>query len=264
MSNFSTNNQPGFHYTNAGFTLGGDYWLTENFLVGLNTGYNHTSTGIGGTGGSINANSIPVNAYSCFTARGFYADAILGYTRNDYDLGRNIVFGTINRTAQGSTGGNQFQLAADTGYDFRVGNAIFGPTFSLYYLTLTTGSFTESNAGALNLSVPSQSASSVQTGLGARAVVKVQVGGVTLVPQVSAVWQHEYSDNTRGVDARLAIGGSPMSFQTSQAGKDFAVVGVDLSAKFTKNITANVGYTAEVGRSNSTNMGVNVGLRIAF
>jgi outer membrane autotransporter protein len=260
----TVNGLQGYRYTNAGFTLGADYWLLENFLVGVNTGYNHTGTDIGGTGGSINVNSIPFNAYSSFIAKGFYANAILGYTHSDYDLERNIVFGTINRTAKASTSGNQFQLAAETGYDFKSGNAIFGPTFSLYYLTLTTDAFTENNAGALSLRVPSQTADSVQTGLGARAALKTKVGGAIVVPQVSAVWQHEYSDNTRSVNARLAMGSSTINFRTKEAGRDFAVLGADVSAKFSKNITGNVGYTAEVGRSHSTNMGVNVGLRIAF
>jgi outer membrane autotransporter protein len=260
-----TSSQVAYRYTNAGFTLGADYWLLENFLVGLNTGYNNTGTNIGGTGGSININSIPFNAYSGFFTNGYYVNGIVGYTYNDYyNMERNIAFGTINRTAKASTSGNQFQLAAETGYDLKLGNAIINPLVSPYYATLSTGAFTETNAGALNLHVASQSASSVQTGLGARAGVRAKTGSVTFVPTVSAVWQHEYSDKTRGLDARLAQGSSNIALQTQEAGRDFAVVGVDLSAKFTKNIGANLGYTAELGRTHSTNMGVNVGLKISF
>ena len=126
----STSTQVGYRYTNAGFTLGADYWLLENLLVGLNTGYNHTGTGIGGIGGSIEVNSIPFNAYSCFFTKGFYVNGILGYTHNDYpSMERSIVIGTLNRTARASTTGNQFQMAAETGYDFKVGgNAIIDPT----------------------------------------------------------------------------------------------------------------------------------------
>jgi outer membrane autotransporter protein len=261
----STSSQVGYRYTNAGFTLGADYWILENLLVGLNTGYNNTGTDIGGTGGSINVNSIPVNAYSSFFSNGFYGNAILGYTYNDYyNMERNIVFGTINRTAKASTTSNQFQLAAETGYDLKMGNAIINPLVSLYYTTLSTGSFTETNAGSLNLRVPGQSATSVQTGLGARAGIKATKGNVTFVPTISAVWQHEYSDKTRGLDARLAQGSSTIALQTQEPGRDFAVVGVDFAAKFNKKVTANLGYTAEIGRSHSSNMGVNVGLRVAF
>ena len=151
-----TANMVGYRYKNFGFTLGADYWVMDNWLVGVNTGYSKTLTGIGGTGGDINANFIPFNAYTSFFVKGFYVNGTLGYTFSNYDMERNVAFGTINRTAQANTSGNQFQAAGETGYDFKVGNAIVGPTVSLQYATQTTGGFTESNAGALNLKVGSQ------------------------------------------------------------------------------------------------------------
>ena len=128
----------------------------------------------------------------------------------------------------------------------------------------TTQAFTESNAGALNLKVRSQTADSLQTGVGARASYQAKVGNVTVKPQLSVVWQHEYSDNTRGLNARLAQGSSTMNFRTDKLGRNFAVVSADVSARISKKFVAHVGYTAEVGRSNSSNQGVNVGLRFEF
>jgi outer membrane autotransporter protein len=256
--------QVGYHYKNFGFILGADYWIKDNFLVGLNTGYSHTGTAVGGTGGGINVNNIPVNAYSAFFVNGFYANGTLGYTYNHFDLQRNIVFGTINRTAKANTSGDQFQAAAETGYDIQVGKAIVGPTVSLQYAILNIRPFTETNAGALNLRVDSQTANSLQTGVGARASYQAKVGNVTVKPQVSVAWQHEYSDNTRGLNARLAQGSGTMNFRTDQPGRDFAVVSADISTRISKNLTANLSYTAEVGRSRSSNQGVNLGLRFEF
>ncbi|MBU4234030.1 MAG: autotransporter outer membrane beta-barrel domain-containing protein, partial [Proteobacteria bacterium] len=160
--------------------------------------------------------------------------------------------------------GNQFQAAGETGYDFKVGNAIVGPTVSLQYATQTTGGFTESNAGALNLKVASQTADSLQTGIGARVSYRAKVGNVTVKPQLAVVWQHEFSNNTRGVDARLAQGSSTMNWRTDKIGQDFAVVSFALPARVSKNLVAHVGYTAEVGRSKSSNQGINLGLRYEF
>jgi outer membrane lipase/esterase len=259
-----TTNTVGYHYKNFGFTLGADYWVMENWLVGVNTGYSKTLTGVGGTGGDINANVIPFNAYTAFFLKGFYVNGTLGYTFSNYDMERNVSFSTINRTAKANTSGNQFQVAAETGYDIKVGKAIVGPTVSLQYATQTTAGFTESNAGALSLRVDSQTADSLQTGIGARASYRAKVGNVTVKPQLAVVWQHEFSNNTRGVNARLAQGSSTMNFRTDKIGQNFAVVSFDLPARVTKNLMANVGYTAEVGRSKSSNQGVNLGLRYEF
>jgi uncharacterized protein with beta-barrel porin domain len=257
-------NLVGYRYKNFGFTLGADYWVTNNWLVGVNTGYSKTLTGIGGTGGDINANGIPFNAYTAFFLKGFYANGTLGYTYSNYDMERNVAYGTINRTAKGNTSGNQFQAAGETGYDFKLGNAIVGPTVTLQYATQTTGGFTESNAGALNLKVDSQTAYSLQTGVGARASYRAKVGNVTVKPQVAVAWQHEFSNDTRGVDARLAQGSTTMNWRTDKIGQNFAVVSVDVPARISKNLVANVGYTAEVGRARSSSQGINLGLRFEF
>lgn len=259
-----TANLVGYRYKNFGFTLGAEYWVMDNLLVGVNTGYSKTLAGVGGTGGDINANVIPFNAYSAFFMQGFYANATLGYTYSGYDMERNIAFGAINRTAKASTSGNQFQLGAETGYDAPIGNAVVGPAVSLQYVTQTTGAFTESNAGALSLRVGSQTADSVQSGLGARASYRARVGNVAVKPQLSVTWQHEFSDNPRGLNASLAAGGSTMNFRTDRIGQDFALISVDLPAKVTKDLVANLGYTAEVGRDKSSNMGVNLGLKLKW
>ena len=260
----TTTGQAGYHYKNFGFTLGADYWVMDNWLVGVNAGYSRDLTGVGGTGGDINANFIPFNAYSAYFVKGFYVNGALGYTFSNYDMERNVAFGTINRIAQANTTGNQFQAGGETGYDFTVGNAILGPTVTLQYATQTTAGFTESNAGALNLKVGSQSADSLQTGVGARASYRATVGSVAVKPQLSVVWQHEFSDNTRGLNASLAQGSPALNFRTEKIGQNFAVVSFDLPARITKNFVAHAGYTAEVGRDKSSNMGVNVGLKYAF
>jgi len=116
----------------------------------------------------------------------------------------------------------------------------------------------------LNLTVASQSADSLQSGVGARVSYPVKVGNVSVKPQLSVTWQHEFSDNTRGLNASLAAGGSTIKFRNDRIGQDFALVSVDIPAKVTKNLVANVGYTAEVGRDKSSNMGANIGLKLKF
>jgi len=260
----ATANQVSYRYLNTGFTLGMDYRLRDNLLVGLGTGYYRTSTHVGGTGGDIDVNSVPVTAYAAWQPGGYYLNGALGYAYHDYDLVRNITFGGIARTARASTHGNQIHAAVETGYDLKIGRVIVSPKASLNYISLETRSFTERNAGALNLAVAKQSAESLQTGLGGRLAGQGQVGQVTLTPQVYAVWQHEFSNRSRGISASLAPGGAPFTFQTDAPSRDFAVLGADLAARFSKKLTARVGYNAEVGRGGTVYQGVTAGLRLEF
>jgi outer membrane autotransporter protein len=116
----------------------------------------------------------------------------------------------------------------------------------------------------LNLKVDSQSAYSLQTGIGARGSYKAKIGSVTVKPQVAVTWQHEFSDNLRGLNANFAQGSPTMNFRTDRIGQNFAVVSADLPARISQNLVAHVGYTAELARSKSSNMGVNLGLKFEF
>ena len=62
-----------------------------------------------------------VAAYGSFTQGGFYADALAGYAYSNNQLQRQIsIPGLQPRTANGSTGANQFLGQVETGYKIGV------------------------------------------------------------------------------------------------------------------------------------------------
>lgn len=257
-------NQTGYNFTLGGFTIGADYRLRDNLLVGLATGYSNTSSGFYGSGGNVNANTVPFNAFAAYFPGSLYAYGSVGYALNLYDLKRGINFGGLARTASSSTTGNQFNLYGETGYDLRLSRFILTPSATLGYSALWVGGFTEQGAGSLNLKVASQSADSLQTGLGGRLTVPLKVGSVKLVPQGYAFYQHEFSNGSRSLNANLSQGSSTFNFQSDAAKRNFAVVGANVTVGIKKNLYAQVNYNAEVGRGNSTAQYVNAGLRYEF
>lgn len=104
----------------------------------------------------------------------------------------------------------------------------------------------------------------MQIGIGSRLTVPLQAGSVKVVPQAYASYQHEFSDNSRGLNARLNQGSSTFTFKTDSPKRDFAVVGASITLGLKKNLYAQVNYNAEVGRGNSTAHYVNAGLRLEF
>jgi outer membrane autotransporter protein len=257
-------NQTGYNFTLGGFTIGADYRLRDNLLVGLATGYSNTSSSFYGSGGNVNANTVPFNAFAAYFPGSLYAYGSVGYALNLYDLKRGINFGGLDRTASSSTTGNQFNLYGETGYDLRLSRFILTPAATLAYSALWVGGFTEQGGGALNLKVAAQSANSLQTGLGGRVTIPLKVGSVKVVPQGYVFYQHEFSNGSRGLNASLSQAGSSFSFQTDAAGRNFMVAGANLTVGLKKNLYAQINYNAEVGRGNSTTQYVNAGLRYEF
>jgi outer membrane lipase/esterase len=263
----SSDDQTGYDYTLAGFTLGVDRRLGKDLLVGLATGYSHNSAVFRGTGGNITNNTWPITAYAAYLPERGYAFASLGYSLNLFNLEREISFGSINRTAKGNTTGHQFNLYAEAGYDLKspkIKPVVVTPALSLAYSTISVDSFTEENAGALNLKVDGQNADSLQIGVGGKVAAPFKKGSMKVVPQAYAFYQHEFSNNSRGLDARLSQGSSTLTFTTDEPQRDFAVVGGNVTLFFKKNLSAMVNYNAEVGRGNNTVHQVNAGLRWNF
>jgi len=257
-------NQTGYNFTLGGFTIGADYRLRDNLLLGLATGYSNTSSSFYVSGGNVNANTVPFNAFAAYFPGSLYAYGSVGYALNLYDLKRGLNFGGLARTASSSTTGHQFNLYGETGYDLRLSRFILTPAATLAYSALWVGGVTEEGAGALNLQVAAQSANSLQTGLGARLTIPLQVGSVKVAPQGYAFYQHEFANGSQGLNASLSQGSSTFNFQTDAAKRNFAVVGANVTVGLTKNLYAQVNYNAEVGRGNYTAQNINAGLRLEF
>lgn len=203
----SSVNQTGYDFTLGGFTAGGDYRVADNFLLGLATGYSHTAAGFHGSGGTVNANTWPLNAYAAYFPGALYAYGSVGYALNLFDLERGLDFGGLSRTANSATTGHQFNLYGETGYDFKVGRSILTPAATLAYSRIWVNSFSEDNAGSLNLQVGSQSAASLQTGLGGRLTVPFPAGQVKVAPQVYAFY-HQFCGGGR--QPEFGIEGKPL------------------------------------------------------
>ncbi|MEW6657116.1 MAG: autotransporter domain-containing protein [Thermodesulfobacteriota bacterium] len=260
----NTVNQTGFDFTLAGFTAGGDYRVTDHLLLGLATGYSHAAAGFRGSGGALNANTWPLNAYAAYLPGSFYAYGSLGYALNLFDLERGLNFGGLSRTAKSSTTGHQFNAYGETGYDLKVWRYILTPAATLAYSHIWVDAFTEDDAGALNLQVGPQNADSLQTGVGGRLTLPLKVARVNLAPQAYAFYQHEFANGSRGLNAGLSQAGSTFSFRTDAPQRDFAVLGAAVAAELTPNLWARVNYSAEVGRSTYTAHYLQAGLRYEF
>jgi autotransporter-associated beta strand protein len=260
----SSVNQTGFNFNVAGFSAGADYRVRDDLLVGLATGYSHTGARFYGSGGGVETNTWPLTTYAAYLPQSFYAYGSLGYALNLFNLQRGINFGGLTRTAKSSPAGHQFNAYGETGYDLKTRPLVVTPVVSLAYSSLWVDGYTESSAGALNLKVASQNATSLQTGAGAKVAIPLQWGAVKVVPQTYATYQHEFANGSRGLDARLSQGSSTCTLKTDAAKRDFAVVGANVSILTKKNFGVQLNYNAEVGRSNYTAHSLNASLRWEF
>ncbi len=249
----------GSDFMTAGVTVGADYRLTQNFAVGLATGY--ANTGVDGAGdGKMNINHANASAYATWFDNGFYVNGIVGGGYSFYDLKRESLGGI----ARAETEGANFSGSIGAGYEHRTGPWTFGPIAALQYTTIGIDGFTEQ--GSLSpLKLSDQSESSFHSRVGARVSYAWKIGGVIVTPELRAQWRHEFQDSSRGIGASFAEDASAsFNVRGPEIGRDSLLLDVGASVRFSPRTSVFAYYTGNVGADNYTSHALNGGVRIAF
>lgn len=110
-----------------------------------------------------------------------------------------------------------------------------------------------------------QNTESERTAFGAKASYEWKIGNITLLPQVSAVWQHEFGDTAYSVVASLASGaGNSFTVQGPQIGRDSLLVGAGATFILNERVSTYVYYDGEFARTNYLSNNVSGGVRVTF
>jgi outer membrane autotransporter protein len=255
----STPNAAGYDVNTGGFTFGVDYRLTPNFAIGLTAGYAHTSVNLDG-GGNIDVNGGKIGAYATLFGNGFYLDTAVSGGPSGYNTHRTALQGT----ASGSTDGADFNFLVATGYDWKCGNLSIGPTASFQYSYVGLNAFTETGSLA-PMKFPDQNTESERTAFGAQASYEWKIGHITVIPQVSAAWQHEFGATTYSIVANLASGaGNSFTVNGPDIGRDSLLVGAGATLILSERVSTYLYYDGEFARTNYLSNNVSGGVRISF
>jgi outer membrane autotransporter protein len=262
-------NSSTFSYNVGGTAAGIDYRVTPNVLVGLAAGYTSGTQWVDSFQGKGWSNTVSVAAYGSFTQRGLYVDALAGYAYSNNQLQRQLsIPGLQPRTANGSTGANQFLGQVEAGYKLGLhapAQATVTPFARFQASSINQAAFSEWGANSLSLNVQQQTTTSLRTTLGAELAGAVPLGGDrTLDLGLRLGWLHEYADTARPLTAAFA-GAPTASFTVYGAtpARDAAIVGFSASTNVATATKLYLRYDGEVG-AGSDNHTLNLGLRISW
>jgi outer membrane autotransporter protein len=260
----ATSREPGYDFHNAGLTLGGDYRLTDQLILGMAFGYLRTKAAYDSSAGSSTANGYNISAYGTYyLSDKFFVDSIVTGGWNTYNNERNIP--DASATANSNTNGNQFSVSAGTGYNFQMGPFGFGPTGRVTYVWVHINGYEESGASPFNVSVSAQNIQALTTDFGGQATYAISMPWGVLTPLIRLEWEHEYLGNSRTVTATLVS--APLASATAQTNspdRDYLNLGAGVSATLKGGVSAFLQFDTVLGRSNFTNYAFNTGVRLEF
>jgi outer membrane autotransporter protein len=264
----STPNQVGYSYHTGGLTAGADYRLTDNLVLGAAFNYLRTNATFFQSLGNANSQGYGAILYGTYYIGGLHIDLNGGFTWNDYDIKRNIVYGGngifVTRVAFGSPVGQEYNINLGLGYDFAVKGFTLTPYGRVEYLNLVTDSYTETGAFGLNLLVRGQRVQSLLTVLGGQMSYAWSVPFGVLSPYVRGEWRHEFLNDPRAITAQYVNDPTLTNIviPTDSPTRNYGDIGAGVTAQFAKGISSFLSFDAIVGLTNFTNYQFVGGVRL--
>ena len=164
----------------------------------------------------------------------YYLDCALSFAYNKYDGSRHIALGGTERIPLADYDGQQYSALTGFGYIFNIRNVMFTPLASIQYMHLRVNSYTEEEAGALNLHVDGQDFDMLQGGIGAKCEYPMKTRYGTFIPELHIKWLYDFIGDTQATTSSFSGGGGSFAttgFTPAQSTYDF---GAKVSL-FTKN-----------------------------
>jgi len=225
-------NAVGFDYTIGGTAFGFDRPLDDQTRFGLAGGYSHSNLTLESRSGHAEIDSGQFGAYLNRTVGCSHITGIFSWTHNDFDALRQVVVGRIRRTAAADFYGDEFGFYLEAGRAYSIRSFHIQPLASLQYLQLHQVEFSETGADSVNLAVEAATTHSFRGALGSRMLwYRRTDNGHLLVPELHALWTHEFQDVDRFVNARFtSLSGGSFTVMGADLGRDAAILGAGISA----------------------------------
>ena len=242
-----------YNAQSGGLIAGLTYTWSPAVTTGIYAGYEGTYAKFGYpySGSTVIDNAVRFGLLGTFgdpSGKGFYGDALVGGSYNNYNVTRSITFPGINRTANSSPGAGELDSLLAAGYNWRKGNWAFGPVSSLQYTYFGANSFNETGAQSLDYQGLNWNTASMIYNLGANCAYSWQATrNLMVVPQINLAWQHEFLQNPYAINGNLS--GAPVSNTSSSPLRDTLYTGVGVTLEYKKNWNTAFFYNAAAGNN---------------
>ncbi len=281
-----------FDYDSYNLTVGADYLLDSQTVVGAAIGYGTSDTDFSNNGGDLETDTTTLSLYATRMLKdNWFLDGVIGYGDSDYTNTRNLNYTasgvTVNQSAIGEGSGDQLLLSLGVGKTYSRGFD-FDISARVNYLDATIDRFAERIQGGsspgfgLALEIDKQEIKSVTSDINLQVSKAFSRSFGVLVPSASLSWIHEFEDGEDSLRARFlndpfsidfsqsginaAGGGIPTIFEVplDDTDSNYGRVGLGLNALFPHGMTVFFNVNKTIGLDNIDQEYFTLGIRKNF
>ena len=264
--------ESGYDFDAQILTAGVDYRVNDNLFVGASLSAGQVEVEFAESGGDTNSDTYALALYGSLYRGSSYLDGVVSYGWSDVDTRRNIRYddfgGRVERTASGSTDGNEYYLSLNAGHTFDLRGVKLDPLVRFFYLDGDVDAFTETGAQGLNLQVDDQGFESMSlTASGQLSYTFLPSWGV-VTPYVRLEYTYEFEDSADGVRYRFAndpfadrSAENSLRIDVDDPDTSYMVYSAGVAAQFAHGISGFVAYQTLGGYTDLDAQIVSVGMR---
>ena len=276
-----THSEDAFDFDSAQLTAGMDFLLSDNAVLGVALGYSSFDSDFkqsaNVTGGAVDATGYSLSAFGLYYQNQAYFNWIASVGNNNYNIRREIVINSQSNqaendgaiaTAKAETDSTQFSVSIGGGYEYSANNIDIAPYGRLEYGRTDVDAYSESGAGALDLSIDEQEIETLTSAVGIQISKALSREYGVLMPQTRLEWIHEFEDSSRDIvsryinDPRNNEASHQLIVTTDDPNEDYFSLSLGLSSVITDGKQFFVEYSGLLGLEDMTDHQVKLGFRM--
>ncbi|MES9931165.1 MAG: autotransporter domain-containing protein [Candidatus Thiodiazotropha sp. 6PDIVS] len=273
-----TDLEAGLDFDTYGITMGVDYRITNNFILGGAVGYVDTNTELEDDVAEIDTQGYSLNLYGTYYAeQNYFVDFSLGYGANNFDQSRSIIYqldglADVNQNLSADYDGDMVSFFIGSGYDFNRAGWTFGPRADLEYIKSDVDGFTEetsdptADGGGWATRIDDTDQTWLTLKLGGRVSYTQGTDWGVLIPYARLDWLHEFEDDSQVISAHFVgdPNGQAIQIETDDPDRDYLRLRIGTSAQFKNGMVGLIDYGTILAHSDWTSHTISVGFRTEF
>jgi uncharacterized protein with beta-barrel porin domain len=273
-----TDLESGLDFDTVGITIGADYRINNQFILGGAIGFIDTEAELENDAGDLDTRGINLSLFGTYySPQNYFIDFSATLGNNDFDQKRRIVYtleglADVNQTLKADYDGDMVSLFVGSGYDFNRGAWSFGPRADLEYIKSDIDAFTEevsdptADGGGWATRVDDTDQRWLTLNLGGRVSYTHSADWGVLIPYARLDWLHEFEDDSQVITAHFVDdpAGLGIEIQTDEPDTDYLRLRFGTSAQFQNGVVGFVDYGTILAHSEWSSHTISAGLRMEF
>lgn len=263
----TTQREVGYEADLTGFTVGADYRLNADLILGGAFGYYITDTEFENRFGDAESYPVSFSLYTEYLPMdNAFVNLTMGYTETEIDFRRNVFGATGAQIGQANAeyDGRAFNVAFNSGYDWHFGAFSIGPRIGLNYAHIDNEDMVETSGGNSAINLEGEVNDSLFTSIGIQAGHSLSLPWGVLRTEVGGYYVHEFMDDSKNLLVTNIASGAQTFFITDEPDRDNFIARAGLIYSIPRGIDFFVHYEGLFGHSYMKSHIFNFGARIGF